>query len=215
MEFIKLKEWSTLLEDMSYNSKYEFLDVAKDKDELTKIAEKYKIVVPAFDIAIFKCIYGYTDRKNLNGCILPKEEVAKALPTLRGKAIDFDHLRKKVVGFWLDAEIESDTTIVAYGVFFKGNFGEDYEMIKDMMTKGMLGVSFESWGNRIPKDQNSYELTDIEFAGGALLPTTKPAFPGAGVLEMSTQRILEFASKLETPTSFIKDIKEKGSYDVS
>lgn len=215
MNEIKEKDLAFLLEDMSYNSKYEFLDMAKNKDELTKIAEKYHLVVPANDLSVFKCVYAFTDKANLNGCILPKAEVKKSLATLRGKAIDLDHMRRKIVGYFLDAKLEGDK-IIAYGIFFKGNLKEDYKTIKDMMDKGFLGVSFEAYGTRKPMDDGEYALLDIEWAGGALLPTTDPAFPEASVLEMSKvdqERVLEFASTLSKPTSFIIEKAKYTDYD--
>ncbi|KKL17039.1 hypothetical protein LCGC14_2489550 [marine sediment metagenome] len=118
------------LKDISYNSKYEFLDEGKHKDELSAIANKRGIKLPAHDLAVFKCTYGFVNRQNLNGCTLPKAEVERTLNTLVGKAVDFDHMRKRVVGHWIDAKLEGDE-IIAYGIFFKGNFQDDYDLIKD------------------------------------------------------------------------------------
>jgi len=92
------------LKDLSYNAKYEFLDYGEAKSEIATVAEKARIKLPAHDLAVFKCTYAFVDRQNLNGCTLPKEEVKKALNTLIGKAVDFDHMRKTVVGHWIDAE---------------------------------------------------------------------------------------------------------------
>ena len=202
------------LEDMSFNSRIRILEEAKDKDKLMEIATKKGIQLPAHDLAIFECIYAYTDRQNKNGCTLPKEEVEKALPTLAGKSIDLDHFRKRVVGHWVDAKIEGDE-IRAYGVFFKGSFNEDYEIAKELFDKGNLAVSFEAWGDRIykDKDKKQYDLTDIEFAGGALLIKTEPAFDGAGVLEMAKKdRVLEMAKVMTAPKSFVQDKIEKARY---
>ena len=178
-----------LLHDLTYNTKYEFLDYGKHKDELDDVAGRNNIKFPAHDLAIFKGTYGFVDRQNKNGCTLPKEEVEKALGTLRAKAVDFDHLRQRVVGHWLEAKLEGDT-IIAYGVFHKGNFSEDYELVKKLMDGNNLGISFEAWGNTEITGNNSYNLNDIEFAGGALLIKTQPAFDGAGVLELSNKKIL-------------------------
>lgn len=205
MNKTKLTEF---LRDISFNTEYTFLEQGKDDKELAKIAEKRGIKLPAQDLAIFKGKYAFTDRTNLNGCSLPKAEVAKSLDTLVGKAIDFDHIRERIVGFWLDAELIKDT-IYAYGAFFKANLAEDYEMIKDLMDKKNLGISFEAYGVREFKNDNTYDLTDIEWAGGALLINTKPAFPGAGVLEMANKRVLELASTLTEPKDYIKSPDEK------
>jgi len=212
----------TFLKDMSYNTKYSFLDMAANKDELTEIAEAKGMRLPSKDLAVFKGIYGFVDRMNHNGCTLPKEEIEVALDTLVGKAVDFDHLRKRVVGHWIDAKLEGDQ-IIAYGVFFKGNFEKDYDMIKELMEGDCLGISFEAWGTREFTDDHGHEynLRDVEFAGGALLPTSEPAFDGAGVLNMANKEvILEFASKLKknAPKEFLhsgtQEEKEQGQYDV-
>ena len=190
------------LKDISYNSKYEFLDEGKHKDELSAIANKRGIKLPAHDLAVFKCTYGFVNRQNLNGCTLPKAEVERTLNTLVGKAVDFDHMRQRVVGHWIDAEIVNDE-IVAYGVFFKGNFQEDYAIIKAMMERDILAISFEAYGNKKITGERSYDLTDIEFSGGALLIKTTPAFPGSAVMEMAKDRVLEFAKVMIEPTEYM------------
>jgi len=191
-----------LLQDMSYNTKYEILDYGTHKEEISSIALKRGIRLPAHDLSVFKGTYAFVDRANLNGCTLPKEEVEKALDTLVGKAVDFDHLRERVVGYWVDAKLDGDQ-ILAYGVFFKGNFREDYTTISELLQKDILGISFEAWGNREYTSEQEYNLRDIEFAGGALLIKTKPAFPGSEVLEMANKRVLEFASVMIEPKSYL------------
>jgi len=197
------KNMNTFLKDITSNSKVMFLEEGKNDDELTSIAEEFNIVMPSIDLAIFKCVYAYVDKENLNGCTLTKDEVEKALPTLAGKAIDFDHIRKQVVGHWLKGMIDGDT-IVAYGLFYKSNFGDDYEVIRKLFDNGTLAISFEAWGDKEYKDDGSYNLNNVCFAGGALLLKTTPAFPGSEVLEMSNkERILEFAKVMVEPDEYI------------
>jgi hypothetical protein len=193
------------LQDISLNTEYKFLEAGKDDAELQKIAKRRGVKLPAIDLAIFKGKYAFTDRTNLNGCSLPKAEVTKSLDTLIGKAIDFDHFRQRIVGFWLDAEVVGDV-IYAYGAFFKGNLAEDFDVIKKLMDQNNLGISFEAYGNREFKKDGTYDLKDIEWAGGALLINTKPAFPGAGVLELANKRVLEFASTMKEPDTYIHKI---------
>ena len=185
------------LEEMSYKTDYSFLEFGKDDEELKTIAEKFKINLPSKDIAIFKGKYAFVDKQNLNGCTLPKEEVIKSLKTLTGKAVDKDHLRKSTIGFWLNSGLDN-TTIISYGAFWKSNFPEDYEEIKKRMSEGKLKISFEAWGEREVNEKGGYNLTDIEFAGGALLFDTKPAFEGAEVLEFAKLLTEEEKSKLFT-----------------
>lgn len=200
---------NSFLKSLSYDSKYCFLEEGKDDKELKEICEKRGIVFPSPDIAVLKMIYAYIDKTNLNGCRLPKDEVLKALPTLVGKAIDFDHMRERVCGYMLDAKLEDDK-IIAYGAFFKSSLGTDYDTIKDLFNSGSLAVSFEAWGTReINEDGQSYNLKEIIFAGLGLLLKTKPAFPGAGVVEMANSRVLEFAKVMTEPKSFVISNKDR------
>lgn len=200
-----MNEVEKFLDDFTHNSRYEFLDEAKHEDELTEIAKKRGIRLPAHDLAPFKCVYAMVNRFNKNGCKLPKEEVEKALDTLNGKAIDFDHARRRVIGHWIDAKIIKDE-IHAYGIFFKGNFPDDYINVKDLMSKGKVKVSFESWGNKEFGKNGKYSLNDIEFAGGGLLLESEPAFSDTEILEMAEEkkeRILEFAKIMTPPKQFV------------
>jgi len=205
-----MNNFEAFLQDITYNSKYEFLEEGKNDTELQDIAKKRGIKLPAHDLAPFKCTYAFVDRFNKNGCQLPREEVEKSLESLIGKAVDFDHFRKRVVGSWIDAKIDGDK-IIAYGTFFKGNFPEDYKLVKDLLEKDVLAVSFEAYGNREYNGANKdvYTLKDIEFAGGALLIKTSPAFPGSEVMEMANkEKVLEFASVMTAPDKFVYGEKE-------
>lgn len=195
------KQFSQFLEDMTYSSSFQFLEEGKNADELKDVAKEHNLVLPSNDLSIFKCVYAFVDRQNLNKCTLPREEVAKALPTLNGKAIDFDHFRKRVVGHWLKGKVEGDK-IIAYGVFYKSNFSDDFDTVKELFQEGNLAISFEAWGERIP-NPTGYDLTDIHFAGGALLLKESPAFPGSEVLEMAKNRVLEFAKVMTPPQTFV------------
>jgi hypothetical protein len=161
------------------------LEVGKDDDELKNIGEKHLLQLPAKDLSIFKCVYAFVDKQNKNGCTLPRDEAEKALGSLTGKSVDFDHFRKKIVGYWLEGSLVGDE-IHAYGVFFKGSLPDEYEELLDMLERNELTVSFEAWGNKEGTPE-SYNLTDIEFAGGGLLILTEPAFDGAMVLEMANK----------------------------
>ena len=189
------------LKSLTFGMHYQILEEGQDDEEIKKIAEKHHLQFPCRDLSIFKGIYGFVNEENLNGCTLPKDEVKKSLNTLNGKAVDFDHLRKMVVGYWLEGSLEKDQ-IIAYGVFFKGSLAEEYDELKKLFNDGNLKISFEAWGNREFKDkaETSYDLTEIEFAGGALLIDTQPAFKGA--------KVLELANILKAPKYFVR---EKGN----
>jgi transcription elongation factor Elf1 len=180
----KLKDLGIFLEDLTYRAEYIFLEEGKDDTELQDVGKKSGLSLPSKDLAVFKCIYAFVDMENKNGCTLPKEEVEARIHTLVGKAIDIDHFRKRTVGYWIHTVLNGDK-ILAYGAFWKNNFSEEFDEIKRMLQEGALKISFEAWGDRIYKGGKSYDLTNIEFAGGALLLTTQPAFAGAKVLEMA------------------------------
>lgn len=211
---IKSEELDGFLRELTLSSEFRMLDVASDKDELIQIAKKGNLAWPSPDIAIFKSKYAFTDKKNLNGCRLPKEEVAKSLGTLTHKPIDIDHLRKSVIGHYLYAELIDDT-VYAYGALYKDNFKEEFSEIQDLMNQGTLKTSFEAFGNREPYDSASYDLTDIVWAGGGLLVDTTPAFPNASVVEMASKRVLELAKVMQPPVSFIRGATVKTEEDVT
>jgi hypothetical protein len=196
-------------EDMSLSSDYQLLEWGKNDDELKAIANKRGISIPSKDLAIFKCTYAMVDKQNLNKCTLPRKEVKKALKTLNAKAVDKDHLRRATIGHWLDAELD-DNDIIAYGCFWKSNFPEEYDEIKKRMSEGKVKISFEAWGERVYKENGGYDLIDIEFAGGALLFDTDPAFPDAEVIEFSNKnRVLEFAKVIEEGETKVDKILEE------
>jgi Fe-S-cluster-containing hydrogenase component 2 len=184
-------------EDLTLNSSYEIFEEGKEDESIKELAKKRGLKIPSKDLALFKCKYAFVDKENKNGCILPKDEVIKALDTLNGKAVDKDHFRKTTIGFWLGAELLG-STIIAYGAFWKSNFPEDYEEIKRRMAEGHVKISFEAWGTREYVDGKIYNLKDCEFCGGALLFDTNPAFPNAEIMEFSQKnRVLEFAKVIE------------------
>lgn len=203
------KNFEVLLKDMSFNTEYEFLEQGSNS-ELEEVAKRRGIKLPTRDLSFFKGKYGFVDRQNLNGCTLPKEEVELALDTIVGKSIDFDHYRSRIVGTWLEAKLVGNE-IIAYGAFYKSNLEEDYDLIKKLMEGRNLNISFEAWGDRLYHDDGGYDLSNIEFAGGALLIKTDPAFPGAEVIELSNKKdkILEFAKVMTPPKEFIHGKEEK------
>ena len=207
MERIKL-----LFEDMSFHTSYESFEAGKSNDELEKVAKKRGVVYPCKDISIFKGKYAFTDEVNANGCILPKEEVEKALDTLVGKSVDIDHYRRSAVGFWLDSYLKGDT-IISYAAFWKGSFGEEYDEFQNKMKDGKIKISFEAWGDREATTDGNYNLRNIEFAGGALLDETDPAFKNAEVLEFASI-IEESAFSCECIKCGHKETSEKHCKDL-
>jgi hypothetical protein len=202
-EGIPEEKLNGFLREFATDSDYRFLECGKDDDELKKVCEKAGIQYPSIDLAILKMKYATIGEANRNFCVLQREEVEKALPTIAGKAMDFEHVRDRVCGFLLSGEIVNDD-IVVYGAFFRSSLGEDFELIKELFDKKRLAVSFEAWGTReFHEDQKTYNLKDIIFCGVGLLLHSSPACPDAGVLEMANKRVLEFA-KIEDKATFIR-----------
>lgn len=187
----------------TWTAEYDFLEEGKKDEDLEQIAKKHGIVTPCRDIALFRCRYAMVDEANKNSCILPEEDVEKALPTLTGKAIDISHLRKRTIGFWLEGHLNSvgkKKEIISYGAYWKGNFPEEYKELKERMKEGKVKISFEAYGTREKNEDGTYNLKSLEFSGGAILERdVEPACSNAEVLEMSYKdgQILEFAKAME------------------
>lgn len=200
--------------DLTEDSDYSFLEESKDKSELQEIAKRRGLKLPSKDLAVFKCVYALCDKPNLNGCILPCEEVSKALDTLVGKPVDIDHSREKTIGHWIDKK-QDKGKIIAYGTIWKDIYKLEYEEAQKLMGSKKLRVSFEAWGDRKMITDRTYNLNNIHFAGGAILLKTQPAFKEATVLDLANQQtipqeegyVLEFAS-------VVKNTIEKSSMNL-
>ena len=191
---INTRQLKVFLEDFIDKSETMIIEEGSERKELEAIAKKHNIIVKgSTDLAIFKTIYALTDVPNANGAILPKKEILRSLPTLIGKPIDIDHDRRYVIGYYIDYKyIHKSGTIVAYGIFFKSNFAEEWEEAKRLFKKRKLSTSFEIWSPRNKRKKNpdgTYELYDMEIAGGALIYKTEPAFKEAKVLDIAKKNI--------------------------
>lgn len=202
---VEIQEFLTSFEKESETT---ILEEGKEKNELEKIAEARGIKIKGSrDLAVFKTIYAFTDKANANGAILPKKELLKVLPQIVGKPININHDRRMVVGNYIDYRYkQKENQVIAYGTFFKSNFGEEFEEAKKLLKKKKLSSSFEIWS---PKDKRkfqpdgSFEMHQMEIAGGALIyedADNEPAFKDAKVLTMAKENIeaeleLVYASK--------------------
>lgn len=183
------------LHDFEEKAELILLEEAVTKKELTGIAKARGINLKGnTDLIGFKCIYAFADEANDNGAYLPEEELLKALPSMVGKPVNLGHNRSLVVGHLLDYRYKkSEKQVIAYGVFYRSNFTEEYSQAKKDFKVKKLNVSFEIWS---PKDKRkaradgSEELHQMEIAGMAILfKEDIPAFEGS--------RVLEFSNKLQ------------------
>ncbi len=194
---------SSLLE-WTLTSETTFIE-AKENDELIKLAQKYEIVLPSPDLALFKTIYAEIDKVNRNGVILPKKAVEEGLPTIRAKQINWSHEgAHQICGHILDSEIENNKIIV-YGVLFKSLFREEFSTVEKLFAEKKLFVSYEIWnrdtkGNSVVKNlKNGYkEINPIIFHGCGMLliddqtgEPIPPACPNAMVLQLASKKVIE------------------------
>lgn len=189
-----------------YSTQNKILEKATDKDELEEIAKRAGLVYPTEDIAIFKCVYACLEKPNKNGAVLPTEEVAKSLDTLKGKPVNINHIRPKTVGHWLYAEIQ-DNQIIAFGAFWKDIFSKEYADFKERTEKGTAKVSFELRRTPVIGEQKPFKCIDIEFFGGAVLEKdVSPAEDNASILEFATQDVIEQAKYYDFEFDKIMDL---------
>ena len=124
----------------------------------------------------------------------------KALPGIIGKPVDIDHNRIYVVGHYIDYRyIAAKDMVIAYGVFYKSNFGEEWAKALQLFKQGKLATSYEIWcpkENRKYLSDGTYMLMKMEIAGGGLMFKEKPAFPDALVLETAKAHITEQSEEL-------------------
>jgi hypothetical protein len=189
------------LKDFLTYSETQILEEGKEKDDILEVAKArgYNLQNNP-DLAGFKTIFTFADKANQNRARLPKEKLLKALPGMIGKPVDIDHIRNFVVGHYIDYRyIASEDMVIAYGVFYKSNFGEEWNTAKKLFKAGKLGTSYEIW---CPKNKRkylpdgTYELTEMEIAGGGLMFKEKPAFSDAKVLEIAKKHIEEHSEEL-------------------
>ena len=199
-------EISAFLKDFEKHSETTILEDSKEKNEIFEIAKARGInLKDNTDLAGFKTIYTFANEANKNNARLPKTKLLKALPTLIGKPVDIDHNRKYVVGHYIDYRYkQKENMVIAFGVFYKSNFGKEWATAKKLFKAKKLATSYEIW---CPKEKRrylndgTYELLSMEIAGGALLFKTEPAFEDAKVLELAKsilekqEESLVFASK--------------------
>lgn len=193
MEKITNLEVQEFLCDFEDRSEISILEEGQEKSELQKMAEtKGMRIKDSRDLAVFKTIYAFTDKANSNGAILPKKELLRVLPQIIGKPININHSRRLVVGHYIDYKyLQKENKVIAYGVFYKSNFGDEWTRAQELFKQKKLSSSFEIWspeGKRENLGSGNYKLHQMEIAGGALIYEDKnnePAFKNAKVLSMA------------------------------
>ena len=189
------------LKDFLTYSETQILEEGKEKDDILEVAQArgYNLKDNP-DLAGFKTIFTFANKANQNRARLPKEKLLKALPGMIGKPVDIDHNRDLVVGHYIDYRYKvAEDMVVAYGVFYKSNFGDEWATAQKLFKAGKLGTSYEIW---CPKNKRkyladgTYELTEMEIAGGGLMFKEKPAFEDAMVLVLARKHSEERCEEL-------------------
>lgn len=202
-DIITSDQIQSFLSDYRQNSETQILEQAKEVNDILEVAEARGYNLKNREaLAGFKTIYAFADMANKNKARLPKVKLLKILPEIIGTPIDIDHIRDYVVGHYIDYRyIASEDKIIAYGVFYKSNFADEWETAKKLFKSGKLGTSYEIF---CPKSKRkyladgTYQLTKMEIAGGALLFKEKPAFEDAMVLEVAKKNIKQNITDLVT-----------------
>lgn len=189
------------LKDHEMNSETIILEEGKEKNDILAIAKAKGINLKNNkDLAGFKNVYAFADIPNKNKARLPKEKLLKSLPSIIGKPVDIDHNRRYVIGHYIDYKyMQKEDKVVTYGVFYKSNFGEEWERAKKLFKSKKLSTSYEIWcpKNKMRKlKDGTHELLSMELAGGAILFNEEPAFEDADVLQIAKSHIEEVADEL-------------------
>jgi len=190
---VKKSEVSAFLNDYKSNSETYILEEGKSK-EIAKIANKRGIeLANSRDLAGFKTVYTFANQANKNRVRLPEKELLKALPSLIGKPVDIDHNRRYVIGYYIDYKYnKAENKVIAYGIFFKNCFEDEWEKAQKLFKEKKLTTSYEIWSDsRKTKElsDGTIELYDLQVAGGGLLFNEEPAFEDAEVLEVAKKKI--------------------------
>jgi transcription elongation factor Elf1 len=192
------------------------LETSEEVSELIAIANARGIILKNNRaLGGFKTVYTFTDVANRNGARLPKDILLKILPGIVGTPVNINHNRKYVVAHYIDYRyIEKENKVVAFGVFYKDNFKEEWKEAQKLFKEGKLTTSHEIYypeDKKVYLNDGTYMYTEMEMAGGALLYTKKPGHEKAVVLEMAMANIQEEESIPEKSNYHCKNlIDERG-----
>ncbi len=189
---LELEEFLRLFEN---ENEITFLEQAK-KEELLAIAKAKGVLINnSRDLVMFSAVFTFADKMNGNGVVIPEAELLRALPSLIGKSVTLDHVRRYVVGSVLDYRyIAKEKKVIIYCVFFKQIFAEEWDKALKLFKDHKLAVSSEIWSPKSARQYISakeYKIYNIEFAGCTLVMTGNPAFEETKVLETAKKNYIE------------------------
>jgi hypothetical protein len=179
------------LRDFEKNTEVELIEESKQINELFAVAKaKGILAMGSRDLAVFKGVYSIADIPNGNGMIIPENDLLRMLPTIIGKPITVDHVRRYVIGYIIDYRyLAKEKQAIIYFVIFKNCFQEEFEKMVRFFKEKKLKLSSEVWS---PKDKreyvskNEYKIKVAELAGCTIVfeeGQDHPALEDATVLE--------------------------------
>lgn len=204
---INNNELNNFLNDFEQTSTIEILEGA-EKNEIVEIAKTKGILLKdSIDLAGMKNVYIFPDDANANKERIPKEELLRKLPTLIGKPINLEHIRRNVVGYYIDYRyVENENKVITYGIIFKSCFKNEWEEAQKLFKKGKLTTSYEIWRDTKKDeklDDGTWLYHGLEVAGGALLLKEKPAFEECRVISI-------YSGREELYQETKKELKKRG-----
>lgn len=209
-------------EKIKFESK-QIVSVEEDSREILDIAKKRDILIPSSHLGFFKTIYCEIEKPNLNGIILAREAVEKALPGLISAQVNFEHMQAGFLcGSILDVWINDNDEIEVVYAFYKGIYPDEYDQSIELAKEGKLAVSFELLSESNSQehfDNGDIRLNDIDFQGMGHLMDNPPACSSAKIYEFAKviknrvnetkNKELMFASKIvETCDKILKTDKQ-------
>ncbi len=165
--------------------------IAEETERIIEVAEKLGMVLPSTHTALFQSVYSPIDSPNLNGVILAKDAVEKALPGLISAQSNLEHLGQGfMTGIILDAFINDSNEIEIIFSFAKNLYPDEYLRAIELMQTGDLSVSFELLAERESQEHlenGDVRIHEIDFQGVGLLLDNPPAYPGAKVFKFAKE----------------------------
>jgi len=187
---MNIKNLRDILQATKSTSVTELIDSPEALAEIEKFAaERGYVLKDSPDLAGFKTVFTYADVVNANKYGLSEAGLVKALPTITGKPIDIDHLKRYVIGHYLGYKyVPEKKQAITYGVIYKHHFRSEWEQAKRLFAQGKLTTSQEVWTPKAGTGRKVHggEIYDVmQFAGGALVYYEKAAYKGTDVLAMA------------------------------
>lgn len=186
MEEFFYQYFSKLAKKVDSRTKIKILDTSEELIErLRKKGIDLTTVGSAIDLGGIELIYTYFDRESKNKEFTSLEDFKKSMWSLRGKPLRIDHVMGKVVGHFVDVEVDEKKKLsYAYAVFYKRDFPDLWKKIRKLAKDKKLKFSWHILspkGANIEKNRVTY-LKNFILSGGSILLNESPAYPDCYVV---------------------------------